>query len=56
MLDVFSVGGTTMVMKELMKHGLLHTDCITVNGQTIGQNLADAPDLPSDQDVIYPCR
>lgn len=36
MEDLFYAGGLPAVMKELRK--VLHNDCITVNGKTIGQN------------------
>ena len=42
-------------MKELSKHGMIHTDCLTVTGKTVGENLADVPDIPTGgQDVIFP--
>jgi dihydroxy-acid dehydratase len=43
-----------MVMKLLLDAGYLHGDCLTVTGQSIAENLVDAPDLPSGQDVIFP--
>lgn len=54
MNDLSQIGGVPMVMKMLLKAGLLHGDCLTVTGQTIEENLEDAPDFPEDQDVIYP--
>ncbi len=48
-----NIGGVPMVMKMLLDAGLLHGDCLTVTGKTIAQNLAEAPDRPTDQDVIY---
>lgn len=44
-------GGVVSLMKEL--EGSLHTDCLTVTGKTVGENLADA-DMPYDTDVIRP--
>ena len=32
-------------MKELLGHGLLHGDCLTVTGQTVAENLAAVPSL-----------
>ncbi|MBI5129509.1 MAG: dihydroxy-acid dehydratase family protein [Rhodopseudomonas palustris] len=43
-------GGVPAVVRELMKHGKIHTDAITVNGRTMGDNCADAP--APDGDVI----
>lgn len=53
MYDLFMVGGMRAVMKELLKAGLIHGDCLTVTGKTIAENYADAPDIPKDQDVLY---
>ncbi len=49
--DMFDVGGVSVVLKELLKGGYLHGDCITVTGKTLEQNLADTV-LTPDQDVI----
>ena len=38
--DLFYAGGLPAVMKEIEKH--LHTDVITVNGKTLGENIAKA--------------
>lgn len=53
--DLFDVGGVSVVLKELLKGGYLHGDCLTVTGQTLEQNLADT-DLTPDQDVIRSIR
>lgn len=37
MEDLEEAGGVYAVMNELNKKGLLHTDCMTVSGQTIGE-------------------
>ncbi|GAB4350313.1 MAG: dihydroxy-acid dehydratase [Cyanophyceae cyanobacterium] len=53
--DLHRVGGIPQVMKMLLDHGLLHGDCLTINGKTIAENLADIPsEPPADQDVIRP--
>ena len=55
MEDVHKMGGVPVLMKYLLKHGLLHGDCLTVTGKTVAENLADVPDLEFDtQKVIYP--
>ena len=55
MQDLHQYGGVPAVMKYLLKLGLLHGDCLTVNGKTITENLAEAPDLNFDQQkIIYP--
>jgi dihydroxy-acid dehydratase len=43
-------GGVPAVVRELMAHGHIHADAMTVNGRTIGENCRDAP--PPDGDVI----
>ena len=53
--DLHRAGGIPLVMKMLLKAGLLHGDCITVTGKTVAENLKDVPDAPSPkQDVILP--
>ncbi|OHY40259.1 dihydroxy-acid dehydratase [Cylindrospermopsis raciborskii CS-508] len=53
--DLHKAGGIPQVMKMLLVHGLLHGDCLTVSGQTIGEVLAQVPDEPDpQQDVIRP--
>mgnify|MGYP000390614109 CR=1 FL=1 len=41
MEDFFFAGGVPAVMRELLP--LLHRDCITANGKTIGENVENAP-------------
>ena len=52
MSDMDISGGVPVVMKELQKAGLLHEDCMTVTGKTIGENLAQV-DTEPDNRVIY---
>lgn len=51
--DLFDVGGVGVVMKELLKGGYLHGDCMTVTGKTIAENLSDVV-FPKGQDVVAP--
>jgi dihydroxy-acid dehydratase len=52
-VDFHRAGGVPQVLKMLLKHGLLHGDCMTITGRTIAEELKDVPDAPSkDQDVI----
>lgn len=53
MNDLHKIGGLPMVMKTLLDAGYLHGDCVTVTGRTIAENLADAPQRPENQDIIY---
>ena len=43
-------GGVPAVVHELMRHGLVHEDALTVNGRTIGENCRDCPS--QDAEVI----
>ncbi len=42
MEDLNEAGGVYAVMKELADIGLLNTDCMTVTGKTMGENIAHA--------------
>ncbi len=54
-VDLHRAGGVPQVLKMLLTHGVLHGDCMTITGRTIGQELAAVPDAPrTDQDVIRP--
>ena len=52
MEDLNEAGGVYAVMNELTKKGLLHTDCMTVTGKTIGENIAGCVNL--NPEVIRP--
>jgi dihydroxy-acid dehydratase len=53
MPDMDKPGGVPTLMKELMKGGLLHGDCMTVTGKSVAENLAGFHGEP-DKKVIYP--
>ncbi len=52
MEDLNEAGGVYAVMNELNKKGLLHTECMTVTGKTVGENIAHA--VNKDPNVIRP--
>jgi dihydroxy-acid dehydratase len=52
MEDFYYAGGLPVVMKRLLDAGQLHANAMTVNGQTIGANVADAECF--NDDVIRP--
>ena len=52
MEDLNEAGGVYAVMKELADAGLLHTDCMTVTGKTVGENIKDA--VNKNPEVIRP--
>jgi dihydroxy-acid dehydratase len=51
--DLYEAGGVPVVMKELRKAGLIHEDCITVTGRTIGEEI-DMVTREADGKVIHP--
>ena len=52
MEDLNEAGGVYAVMKELADIGLLNTECMTVTGRTIGENIAGA--VNRNPEVIRP--
>ena len=52
MEDLNEAGGVYAVMNELNKIGLLHTECMTVTGKTVGENIKDCVNL--NPEVIRP--
>lgn len=55
MEDLHEIGGVPAVLKYLLKVGLVHGDCITVTGNTLAENVADAADLDFEtQKIIFP--
>ena len=52
MEDLNEAGGVYAVMKELADIGLLNTECMTVTGKTVGENIKDAINL--NPEVIRP--
>ena len=54
MSDIDAVGGIPVVMKHLLDAGLLHGDCITVTGKTMGENLEAMNPPAPDGLVIHP--
>jgi len=54
-VDFNLAGGVPQVLKMLLEHGLLHGDCMTITGKTIGDELENISPTPRrDQDVIRP--
>jgi dihydroxy-acid dehydratase len=53
--DFHRAGGVPQVLKMLLDKGLLHGECLTITGRTLGQELEKVPAQPrKDQDVIRP--
>tara|TARA_Y100000588_G_scaffold389879_1_gene493807 strand:+ start:20592 stop:22208 length:1617 start_codon:yes stop_codon:yes gene_type:complete len=52
MAHLVRIGGLQPLMKILLDHGLLHGDCLTVTGRTLGENLEKVGRYPEDQDIV----
>jgi dihydroxy-acid dehydratase len=54
-VDFNAAGGVPQVLRMLLDKGLVHGDCMTITGHTLGEELAHVPARPrADQDVIRP--
>ncbi len=51
-LDVHRLGGVPMIIKELIAHGHMHGDTLTLTGETLAEATKDAS--PPDGNVIRP--
>ncbi len=51
--DIYDAGGIGIVIRELLKVGLMHGDARTVTGQTLGQIAAEVQETPG-QEVFRP--
>jgi dihydroxy-acid dehydratase len=51
--DLYEAGGVPVVLKELRKAGLMHEDCITASGRSMGEEL-DRIQGEADGRVIHP--
>ena len=48
MEDFYYAGGLPAVMRALGEHDQLHKDCLTINGNTMWENVKDAPNYNDD--------
>ncbi len=54
-VDFHRAGGVPQVLKILLNAGLVHGECMTIQGKTMSEMLRDVPDTPrADQQVIRP--
>ncbi|WJS83700.1 dihydroxy-acid dehydratase [Paracoccus sp. TOH] len=51
--DLFDAGGVPVVLRELRKAGLIHEDCLTASGRSMGEEL-DRITREADGKVIHP--
>lgn len=54
MADLHRIGGTAMLLRHLIRAGVLDGTCMTVTGQTLAENTAHCPDVPADQELVAP--
>jgi len=54
MSELDQVGGVPVILKELLSAGLIDGDAVTVNGKTLGENVADA--FEPDGKVVRPVK
>ncbi|PGH23937.1 dihydroxy-acid dehydratase [Polytolypa hystricis UAMH7299] len=54
MADLHTIGGTSSLIKLLLKEGIIDGSGMTVTGQTLAKNVENVPDFPSDQKIIRP--
>ncbi|MEP6647855.1 MAG: dihydroxy-acid dehydratase [Saprospiraceae bacterium] len=55
MEDLHNIGGVPSVLKYLLEQNLIHPDCLTVTGKTIGENLHEVAALNfRTQKIIWP--
>ncbi|MEL7537621.1 MAG: dihydroxy-acid dehydratase [Pseudomonadota bacterium] len=52
MSELIEIGGIQPLMRQLLDHGLLHGDALTVTGDTLAENLADVAHYPDEQDIV----
>jgi dihydroxy-acid dehydratase len=53
MADLYEAGGLQMVMKMLLDAGMLHGQCLTVNGKTVAENLEQVKVKLEGQEVVH---
>ena len=53
MEDLHKAGGTSAVLKYLLREGLIIGDCMTITGKTLEENLKELPELKTEQKIIH---
>ena len=52
MADLDKVGGVPLIMREMLRAGLLHGDCLTVTGHTLAEDVGAAQVSENGQDIV----
>ena len=50
--DLYEIGGVPIILKALLEANLLHEDCLTVTGKTIGENLKNTKFSTTNQKIV----
>jgi dihydroxy-acid dehydratase len=53
MTDLDRIGGVAVVLQALLEAGLVHGDCLTVTGKSMGENLAELDPPAPDGSVVH---
>lgn len=53
MAELVRIGGLTPLMKMLLDKELLHSECVTVTGKTIAENVSGVRPYAPEQDVVH---
>ena len=51
--DLFEVGGVSIILKALLEGGLLNSECMTVTGKSIGENIKNVNFNTTSQNIVY---
>lgn len=54
MVDLHKMGGTSVLLKHLLRAGILDGRCLTITGCSLADNVAGAADVATDQQLISP--
>jgi dihydroxy-acid dehydratase len=54
MVDLHHIGGTPVLIKYLIDQGIIDGSCLTVTGESLRTNVANAPAPPANQELIAP--
>lgn len=56
MVDLHRLGGSAVLLKHLIRAGVIHGTEVTVTGQTLAESVSDAGDPPAGQELIAPAN
>ncbi|HAY81022.1 MAG TPA: dihydroxy-acid dehydratase, partial [Planctomycetaceae bacterium] len=54
MVDLHRIGGTSLLLKHLVRAGIVDGSLLTVTGRSLDENLADVGEPPADQELLAP--